>query len=44
MVLSLAKSNPSELNVEELLRGASLLSGADKLAAYTAATTQFSKD
>jgi len=40
----LAKSNPASLNVEELLRGASLLNGSDKLNAYTAATKQFSSD
>ncbi|RUT78449.1 tetratricopeptide repeat protein [Ancylomarina longa] len=42
---SLVMSNPSELNVEELLFAASLLNSADeKLAAYEAAKKQFPKD
>ncbi len=42
---SLAMSNPSELNVEELLFSATLLDSADdKLKAYEAAKKQFSKD
>lgn len=41
----LAKSNPSELNVEELLYAAALLDDkADKLAAYEAAMKQYPED
>lgn len=42
---SLAKSNPAELNVEELLYSASLFdNNADKLAIYETAKKQFSND
>lgn len=44
-IKELAKSNPSELNVEELLYAATLFEGnADKLAVYETAMSQFPND